>query len=418
MRLCLVIFFFLNGHSLLQAQTIDSIYFEGLTKTSEVFLREIIICKEGMPYSDSMRYEDEKILNNTNLFFEVISKATYNEANKSYNLYFYIKESTYIFPTIDISGFKSVFKLQLGATNINYKGEQKTVGIWYQLYDRHSFSLYHRVARHVKKPYGHDVVLAKYSTTEPLYFNNLTSIFNFDNYSLWLNGSYWLNRFTNVQVGFTPIYEIYNQLDSVDVSLPARKFTFWKYRVNGSVNFKKVDYLYERLDGTESSLYLESIQTPTMANASFLMAKLTTAYHYFIKERGNLHWRHQIAIASNNEGPFSPFVLDGFLNLRGIGNRVARGTGIHFMNVEYRHTVLKNKFLMAQAVGFADAGALRAPGDSWTQLFDLAETKAFIGLGIRLHSNKIYKTIFRLDYGLNLTDDSIGALSFGLGQFF
>ena len=399
-------------------QKIDTIVFNGLTKTSETYLRALIACKEGMPYNDSIVKEDERILNNLNLFFSVSSSSNYQEGNNSYQVLFNIVESTYIFPTIDISGFKSVFKLQLGVNNINFRGEQKTIGLWYQYYDRHSFSIYYRVPRYKKQPFGHDIVISKYSTVEPLYFNNLTSIFNFDNYSIWLNGIYWLNRNTNVQMGLTPIYEIYNQLDSLDLDLPGRNFTFWKYRINTSLNFKKIDYLYERLNGVETNLYAESIQTHDMPNASFFMTKLTTTYHYFIHRRGNFSWRHQIGISTNNFSPFSPFVLDGFINLRGIGNRVARGTGIHFINLEYRHTILKNKTLSIQGVGFVDAGSLREPGAKWTNLFLIDQTRAYSGIGIRIHSNKIYKTIFRLDYGVNINKTFSGGFSFGIGQFF
>jgi len=418
MQLRLLISCFIFTGFFANSQYIDSIVFSGLTKTNETYLRSLINSKKGIIFTDSLRKSDEQILNNLNLFFSVQSTYKQHPSTKNYTLFFNIIESTYVYPVVDISGFKSVFRLQLGVNNINFKGEQKTVGLWYQYYDRHSFSAYYRVPRYKDQPFGHDFIISKYSTVEPLYFEESTSFFNFDNYSIWLNGIYWLNQNTNVQLGLTPIYEVYDQLDSIDVDLPAKTFTFWKYRVNTSVNFRAIDYLYERMDGLESSLYLESIQTHNTPEASFFMAKLTTAYHYFIKKKGNLSWRHQIGISTNNISPFAPFVLDGFVNLRGIGNRVARGTGINFVNIEYKHTVVKNKILTCQGVVFADAGALREVGQSWTQLFDPNRTITYAGLGIRLHSNKIYKSIFRLDYGVNLNSEFNGGFSFGIGQFF
>ena len=422
MRSGILIVFFLLSSTFSRAQEqvilIDTVILSGLTKTSESYIRSLIECKKGMPFSDSSRIEDERVLNNLNLFFSVESTFLFNETTKGYTVYFYFEESTYVFPIIDISGFKSVLKLQLGVNNINFKGERKTVGLWYQYYDRHSFSAYHRVPKYKDHPFGHDFIVSKYSTVEPLYFKDLVSMFNFDNYSVWLNGTYWRSKDLSFQAGLTPIYEVYHQLDSVDLDLPARNFTFWKYRVNTSVNFRKIDYLYERVKGVESILYLESIQTQNNPDASFFMAKLSTIYHYFIKKRGNLSWRHQFGISTNNESPFSPFVLDGFVNLRGIGNRVARGTGIHFVNVEYRHTLNKNNLFDLQGVTFLDAGTIRPPGETWTMLFDPAKTRTFAGLGIRLVSNKIYKTIFRLDYGVELSSEFTGGFSFGIGHFF
>lgn len=400
------------------ASLIDTIEFNGLTKTSESYIRSLIVCKEGLPFNDSILKQDEQTLNNLNLFFSVTSTYQHLPLKKAYKITFNIKESTYIYPIIDISGFKSALKLQLGINNINYKGERKTIGFWYQYYDRHSFSAYHRVPRYKKKPFGHDFIISKYATVEPLYFNNQTSMFNFDNYSVNLNGIYWLNRFTNIQLGFTPIYEIYEQLDTVELNLPSKKFTFWKYRINSSLNFKKINYLFERLDGFKSSIYIESIQTHKTPMASFLMAKINTVFHYYIKKKGNLSWRHQFGISTNNFSPFSPFVLDGFINIRGIGNRVARGTGIHFANVEYRHLILKNKFFSTQVTGFTDFGTIRPPGESISHLFNPKNIETYAGIGLRFHSNKIYKTIIRLDYGIKISQEYRGGLSFGIGQFF
>lgn len=418
MRISVLLFFSLLQCTVAQSQIIDSIFFEGLTKTSEAYLRELIDCKEGISFSDSARKEDEQLLNNLNLFFSVESTYLFNEKTGGYFVYFQIVESTYVFPIIDISGFKSVFKLQLGINNINFKGEAKTIGLWYQYYDRHSFSAYHRVPRYKNQPFGHDLIISKYSTIEPLYFHGLKSSFNFDNYSIWINGIYWLKRNWNVQLGFTPIFEHYLQLDTFDLNLPSTNFSFWKYRINSSLNFKKIDYIFERVKGVKSSLYLESIQTHGMPEASFFMAKISTAYHYLIKKKGNLSWRHEIGISTNNDSPFSPFVLDGFINLRGIGNRVARGTGIHFINLEYRHTVLTNKYLFLQGVSFLDAGSIRTPGSSWTTLFDPSTARTFAGIGLRFHSKKIYKTIFRLDYGIEISTEFTGGFSFGINQFF
>ncbi len=418
MRQSLLLYLFLNCSFFLQAQIIDTVIFNGLTKTNESYIRGLIDCKKGKVFSDSIRKEDERILNNLNLFFTVESTYRYNDSTKAYIIYFDIEESTYVYPIFDISGFQSVLKVQLGLNNINFKGEQKTVGFWYQYYDRHSFSAYHRVPRYKDLPFGHDFIISKYSTVEPLYFNELVSMFNFDNYSIWLNGIYWHTNDLSFQVGFTPIYEIYQQLDSIDLDLPAKNFTFWKYRINTSANFRRIDYLYERIKGVESILYLESIQTHDNPDASFYMAKLTTSYHYFIKKKGNLSWRHQFGISTNNESPFSPFVFDGFVNLRGIGNRVARGTGIHFVNVEYRHTLLKNNFFNLQGVSFVDAGSIRPPGESWLTLVDLNNTRTFAGVGVRIHSNKLYKAIFRLDYGIEMSSEFTGGFSFGFGHFF
>ncbi len=413
----LLIFMFLG--QALQAQIIDSIVFEGLTKTNPAFLQSHIQCKPGMPLDEKLIAHDVQQLRNLNLFFNVVSKSTLiPQSDSSYILSFVIEEANYVFPIIIVGGFKNVFKLEAGVNNINFKGEGKTIGAWYQYYDRHSFSIYYSAPKYVNSNFGHDIVFSKYSTIEPLYFHEKKSYFNFDNYAFWLNGKYTLNKKYQIELGFTPIYEQYLQLDSVEIPFTQRNFTFFKYRINSAIKFKKMDYFFERLNGIKSSLYLETIQTHQEPMASFFLAKLSTIQHFYIKKKGNLSYRHVLGISTNQDSPFSPFVLDGFLNIRGIGNRIQRGTGIHFINLEYKHTLYQNQSFLVQSNVFLDAGSLRPAGKSITNLFSFQETKAQVGFGVRLHIKKFYKTILRIDYGIGIHHMASNGFSFGMGQFF
>ncbi|MFD1550967.1 hypothetical protein DNU06_04800 [Putridiphycobacter roseus] len=413
--LFLCIFF---GHNIL-AQKIEDIDFEGLTKTKPFFLHTHIQCKAGMPIDSVIIEKDVQQLRNLNLFFKVESKLTLLEdSSKNYRLTFIIEEANYIFPILLIGGFKDIFKLEAGLNNINYKGEGKTIGAWYQYYDRHSFSFYHNTPKYLHSNFGHNIVFSKYSTIEPLYFKAKKSFFNYDNYALWLNAKYWLNKNYHVDLGFTPMYEKYRQLDSVEIPLVQRDFTFFKFRINSGIHFKKINYLYERISGIKSTLYTETIQTKNEPMASFFLVKLSTVQHFLIHKKGNLSYRHVFGLSTNKVSPFTPFVLDGFLNIRGIGNRIERGTGIHFINLEYKHTIYQNKILILQSNVFLDAGTLRAAGEKIAMLFSLKETKAQVGFGLRLHTKKYYKTIFRLDYGIGIHKMGSNGFSFGMGQFF
>lgn len=401
-------------------QTIDKIEFKGLTKTDEGYLNSLIKCKLGSDFNAEILKEDEQVLNNLNLFFSVQSQYQINDSINTVSIFFDIVESTYFYPLVSISGFKNTLKIQAGLNQINWQGKQKTIGFWYQYYDRHSFSIFQKTPHHQNKKTGHEVAISKYSTVEPLYFKELTSIFNFDNYSIALNGLYWFNNKNLLKIGFTPIYEIYQQVDSIDLELEARRFEFFKFRFNGSYVRNHLNYKFERISGLFNELYAETILTHKAPMSSFVMAYSNTVYHKHIKKKGNLSIRHQFGLSTNNESPFAPFVLDGFINLRGIGNRVSRGTGIHFVNLEYRHTILKRKFFDTQFLIFSDFGNIRQPASKTSDLFDYTLTKVFAGAGLRIHLKKYYKNIFRLDYGiqLNSKEGFNGGFSFGLGHFF
>ncbi len=400
------------------SQTISHVKFEGLTHTKEDYLNRIIKCKQGMDYDSLIVAQDVQSLKNLNLFFSVNSKSIFNQTDSTYIVIFVIKEAKYLYPLIAISGFKDVLKIQAGVNHINWKGEHKTVGFLYQYYDRHSFSFYQKTPRHKNGKTGHSLTLSKYSTVEPLYFNQGKSFFNFDNYSFGLSGFYWLNNKINIELGGQLMYEKYVQKDTVQLDLPSMRFEFYKYQIKSAFNFNSVNFLYERLNGIKYKFYTELIETHNYPMASFLKLTSNISYYKTVNKRSNFAFHHQFGIATNNNSPFSPFVIDGFLNIRGVGNRIERGTAENIINIEYRHTILNKKYFTLQGIAFSDYGSIRDAGESIHQIFDFKNDYFYSGIGVRLHSKFFYKSIFRLDFGTNLQNINQNGFSFGVGQFF
>jgi len=417
LKLLLILVVFTANSFTLKADVINSVKYEGLTKTKEDFLNQIIKCKSGAEFDTLIIKEDEQVLKNLNLFFSVNSKYSFNELQKGYDIIFIIKEAKYIYPILAIEGFNSQLKLQAGLNNLNWRGRRNTIGFIYQFYDRHSLSFYQKTPRHKNGKTGHEVSLSKYSTIEPLYFENVTSDFNFDNYAVSAIGKYWLNSKINVDFGGMLMYEKYEQIDDA-LELPMKSFDFFKYQIKSSITFNYVNQHYEFFDGLKIKLYTETIQTKDYPMASFF--KLNTQIKYFknFHNGGNFAVNYKFGIATNNDSPFSPFVLDGFLNIRGIGNRVSRGTAENILNIEYRYTILNKKYFTIQSAIFTDVGSLRQAGEKIGTLFNSTEMNYFSGIGFRLHSKFFYKAIFRIDYSVNLTDINHGGFSFGLGHFF
>lgn len=104
--------------------------------------------------------------------------------------------------------------------------------------------------------------------------------------------------------------------------------------------------------------------------ASFVKFTSDFTSYKNIWKRGNLAFHHKFGIATNNFSPFSPFVIDGFLNIRGVGNRIERGTAEHIINLEYRHTLFNKKYFTLQGIMFIDYGALRDAGQLIHQIFN------------------------------------------------
>lgn len=424
MKLFLLIsafFFSISAH----ASTVASIEFEGLTVTKESYLRKIIRLKEGETFSYDLMDNDVFLLRSLNLFFNVEGEAKEVEPDK-FAVIYHIKEAKYLYPIFSISGFRSQLQLKAGANHINFLGRAQSFGVQYQYYDRHSFSVFHTARRHGNNKTGHELALSKYSTIEPLYFQSApgsldtVSFFNFDNYSVSAGAFYWLGQYLNIGLGGAYFFENYFQRDEAFDVFGMKRFNFHKHQLRSSVNFNKVESIYELRDGWIGNLYAEWIHTYTNNNTApgFFKFTATGGYYKVLGERGNLAVRSRFGISTNNDSPFAPFVLDGFLNVRGIGNRVDRGTAELILNLEYRHTLWKHKWVTLQAAAFCDHGTLRSPGDTFNDFLPKSKYNLLTGGGLRLHLNVVYNTCIRVDYSVNPFDPTIGGFTFGFGQFF
>jgi outer membrane protein insertion porin family len=412
----LFIFIFLSFNSI--GANVNSITFEGLTKTKESYLKGIISCKVGYEFMPERLENDVKTIRNLNLFFSVESSYLWNEDSLGWDLMFNIKEAIYLYPILYASGFKTQFKFEAGLNHINFRGHGESIGVIYKYYDRHSVSLFYNAMRHKNGKTGHDFSITKYSTVEPLYFTDTMSMFNYDNYNVSAGGHYWIKPRLRAGLGGMYMYETYQQLDTNAFDMGQFMFFFHKYQVKTFLDLNLVDYNYEFKDGIRNMAYLETIQTIDYPEISFF--KFTNDFYFYktIGERSTLALHNHLGIATNNPSPFAPFVLDGFLNIRGVGNRVSRGTAALIFNGEYRYSIWRHKWFIVQLAAFTDFGTLRQPGEKIVDMFNYREMKLFTGGGIRLHSRVLYKTSIRLDYSFNPLDPSQGGFTFGFGQFF
>lgn len=406
------------------ASTVGNITFEGLTLTKESYLRKLISIHEGDTFEQKHLDDDLFLLRNLNLFFSADGEVQEIDSSQV-RIVFIIREANYLYPIFSVSGFKDQLKIQAGANHINFLGKAQSFGAQYQFYDRHSFSIFHSATRHSNNRTGHVVALSKNSTIEPLYFPadptstiDTVSFFDFDNYSASIAGTYWLKRYLNLGLGGSFMYEEYHQRDNAFTNYDEMDFSFYKHQLHSSLNFSKIENLYERKQGTVGMIYGEWINTYSENAPSFMKLLLECSWHKLIGERGNISSRAQFGLSTNNHSPFAPFVLDGFINVRGIGNRVERGTSSLVLNTEFRHTFWKHEYVTFQAAGFIDYGALRQPGDSFDDFFSRDEQHIYTGIGIRAHLNVFYKTCLRVDYSVNPTDVMQRGFTFGFGQFF
>ena len=343
----------------LQAQAdeiIEAIYFNGLKKTHAKFLYRFIECEVGSKYDSLLVEKDIQALRNLQLFEKV--SARIEPLKKGVELHFDCKEVITIIPFLDFGGVRGNPYFQLGAIDFNWLGVGNQLGGFYRFDGRHSAQLF------LKKPYikgtnwGFSASALKLSTIEPLFFTNFQQEqervnFYYDNFTFEALGRYEFSFGHFVQFGGAYLFEKYAQKDDspIGISIPSGA-RLHKGIIKGTHTLRRLDYYYHYLNGFSNELSGEIVINQ---QADQLFWKILNVSKYFrrIGKRGNFATRLRLGLSPNTTSPFVPFVMDSYVNIRGSGNRVARGTGEIVINTEYRHSIYENfNWGAIQGVGF------------------------------------------------------------------
>lgn len=405
------------------AQKIVAIDFENLNRTKPTFLMRYLDLQLGQKVDSVSLEQSAQNLRNLNLFLSVDASIVPVDSTHV-KLVFSFKESNYTYPIFSVGGFDDKLNLSLGVGDINFRGRGESFGLLYQYYDRHSFRLYHSSLFLGKSRLGHEFSLGKLSTVEPLYFNQHTNLFNFDNYHASAGIHYWLTRDFRIGIGTMYMYERYvnrgeNVLFDEGQIASNSLIELLKVQMRTYTQLNRINYLYERRQGFQNTLSSESIRTIDYPEVPFFRISNEFKSYWLLGHSGVLNFRNRIGISTNIQSPFSPFVIDGFINIRGSGDRVARGTGEFIVNMEYSHTLVDHNWFYLMTNAFTDIGYLRPAGGSFNYEIKNNENAFYYsGIGLKLQSKKFYNSLIRVDFGCNLKDTKQSGVVFGFGNFF
>ena len=395
-------------------ESVDAVVFEGLRRTKEDFLRTFVQTKEGDVLDTLQLQTDAQIL--TNLEVMAMVEARVDRKGEELIVTFLCKELYSLTPIFNFGSIENNYWVLVGASDVNFLGRGHKVYGYYQYYDRHSAAL-HTTFDWIKgSNWGFNLSLIKWSTLEPLYFDSGTVFYNYDNYTIGSEGIYHFNVFSKLMFGggyFKERYRAQSELVTGAPRMADKNKTI--YKLIWDQNHLNAHFFYQ--EGWTNKLNLEAVGSLD-GDPSFYIALNETKWFERIGSRGNFASRLRLGLATNESSPFAPFVLDSYLNIRGVGNRVDRGTGSIVINLEYRQTLIEVGNYAFQAVTFADMGTWRKPGGSLNDFSKLDNQQYFVGVGGRFIHKKIYNAIFRIDYGLNLQRAPAGGLVLGVGQYF
>lgn len=399
---------------------VDTIVIENIKRTKAEYVHRWLRINQGDTVSLEAIKADVQELKDLNLFFDVDYRID-TIGNRTFLCYI-IKEAHYVYPSFENIGSSQNINFSVGVTDINFLGKGHHFGVLYRFYDRHSGKIFHSAPLHKNKKTGHSVVLGTYASVEPLYFEEGARDFNFDNYHISAEGLYWLQRYWSVNLGGMYMYERYQNIDDsvgyFNMTIDnEQRFAFHKYQIRTGTQWRRINYHDERRQGIMNRVHAEYIHTFGFQEP-FVKVTNDLRWYKLIGKRGNVSIRNRVGIATNNEGPFAPFLIDNYENIRGSGNRVERGTAEISLNAEYHHSVWDTKYFTLQSTVFADVGTLRPAGHNFRDFVNESRMYRYSGLGLRIHSKVFYRTIIRFDYAFDLSDLKQGAFVVGFGQYF
>jgi outer membrane protein assembly factor BamA len=413
---------FLN--SALVAQTdqnyrLSEISFSGLHKTDELVVRRLLQSNYGDNISlDDLSVDAQFIVN-----FPGIDNVSYtvdtigNELHVEYD----VDEIRTLLPIVNFGGIEGNIWFQLGITDINWRGKGNQLSAYYQNSDsRHSGGISYRVPRVGTSKWGYGVDVSHWASREPLFFpNDVTVQYNYDFDNIGLTGIYQFDNRHRVEFGASYFVERYSKLElaSGETQPGPDALTLPKALGRLLLVADHINYNSFLLSGYHLQSLYQNVYTfddPVPFNSLILQGR----YYKMLPRKINLATRLRFGIASNSDSPFAPFVVDSHINLRGVGNRIERGTAQLILNAEIRRTVTKSPLWATQLVLFTDVGSWRDPGGELSDIFDTNNFRHFIGGGFRIIYRKIFGAVLRVDYGIDIYNTQESGIILGFGQYF
>jgi len=426
----LICFLLILSAALVNAQQLNlaSIRFEGNKKTDEAYLKRFLETQIGESVDTLALERDASRLRRLNAFADVDYEVI--ETAKGAEIVFNCKEVHTLLPIFGFGILPENEWVQFGALDVNTFGKGIETYAFYQ-YNRQSTVGFGIKIPHFKgKKLGFIINGLHWESEEPLYFENVTLQYHYTNNSLLLGASYELNYDNKVELGVSLFEEKYRKLSEPKDELPGpNDVSLTKFLVKLNHQLNKIDYYFHYRSGISNYISFQTVlsedaiaEKPFYKNAENAFYIFDNDFRFYkrVGKKGNFAGRWLLGIAQNNFSPFAPYTIDGHINLRGIGNRIARASAITSLNLEYRHTIYDDKKIAVQLNVFADQASWRQPGAKW-----LAENQDFddtyrmvLGGGMRFIHQRIYNAVFRLDFGYEpIHTKEVGAV-IGIGQYF
>jgi outer membrane protein assembly factor BamA len=404
--------------NLVCGQTVSEILVQGNKKTKEGFIRNLSILKEGAILDSLVIKTDlnrlKRLPGISHAYFQTEEKV-----DGTYKVVYGVEENFTIIPSLAVfTTNDDEFAFRLGLYEFNGLGRNIAFGGFFQRDIFNSYGINFRAPYLFSRKLGIALNHQNLTTLEPVFLNSGSSNYKYNNTSYEVLGLYEFNFNHRIEIGANYFTEVYSYQDgATDANVP-QDLNVDKLLFKTIYEYTNINYYYQYLEGFKSMLNFQYVTTTDGSLPAFVIGWNDFNYYHRIGNKGNWASRLRFGLASNDDTPFAPFSVDNNLNIRGVGNTIDRGTGSLVLNTEYRHTFFEKDWFALQGNAFVDAGSWRNPGGNFSDFTESSNFRVYPGIGIRLIHKRIFNAIFRIDYGVGITENATSGFVFGIGQYF
>lgn len=409
---------FISALSFAQDSIVLDIKVQGNKKLKSNFVKKIAKVKVGAVLDSTLLEEDIKLLKRLPSVAHAYYQVFYSHENY-YNVFYNIEENFTIIPSVNVyTTNDEEFAYRVGLYEFNLLGQNIVFGGFYQKDIFSSYGINFRAPFLFSRRLGLAINHQDLNTLEPVFFNNTTSDYRYRNKSFEILGLYQPNFKNRFELGINYFLEEYEyRQGATSVNVP-RELSVKKLLYKGIYEYNNLDYYYQYVSGFKSVFNVQYVTSTSDDLPEFVIGWNDFHYYTRVGDKGNWASRLRLGLSSNDNTPFAPFSVDNNLNIRGVGNTIDRGTGAIVLNTEYRHTLYEKEWFILQGNAFLDLGSWRNPGGDFDDFSDTQNIRIYPGLGLRFMHKSIFNAIFRIDYGIGVTENATQGLVFGIGQYF
>lgn len=416
----IILIIFLSFYFVGEAQEafVADVKVQGNKRLKSSFVRLISDVKAGSKL-DSTKIEQDIIrLKRLPAVAHAYYQVFYSHDNQ-YNVFYGIEENFTLNPQLNVyTTNDEEFAYRAGLYEFNTLGRNIAFGGFYQKDIFGSYGLNLRAPFLFNNKIGLAINFQSLTTQEPVFLEQGTADYKYNNTSYELLGLYAFNFKHRIELGINIFNEDYQYLFGATAPSVPTDFNVDKNLVKFIYEYNSLDYYYQYISGFKSTLNVQYVTANDETLPDFTIWWNDFQYFLRVGERGNWANRVRLGLATNANSPFAPFSVDNNLNIRGVGNTIDRGTGVIVLNTEYRYTFMDKDWFVLQGNAFIDAGSWRNPGGDFGDFGDDQNLRVYPGLGFRFIHKKIFNATFRVDYGYGITPSSTSGFVFGIGQYF